>query len=222
VTAVTLQPLHRAIDGRETIMPIDDGLYSRSKLYFFQGDRYIRADAETENIDPGYPAPISNWGWPDGFGANGIDAALYSGSRCYFFRGNRYIRVTRGDTGPGTVDRGYPAPIFRWGWPDGFGANGIDAALYSGSRCYFFRGNRYIRVTRGDTGAGTVDPGYPAPISWWGWPDGFGAQGIDAAFYNRSKSFFIRGDRYIRVTRGDIGPGTVDEGFPRLWSSDWS
>lgn len=44
------------------------------------------------------------------------------------------------------------------------GANGIDAALYSGSKCYFFSGKEYIRVTRGVTGPGTVDPGYPAPI----------------------------------------------------------
>jgi hypothetical protein len=98
-----------------------------------------------------------------------IDAALYSRSKCYFFKGNRYIRVTRGDTGAGTVDSGYPRSISEWGWPGGFGSSGIDAALYSGSKCYFFKGDRYIRVTRGDTGAGTVDPGYPAPISNWGW-----------------------------------------------------
>ena len=67
-------------------------------------------------MDSGYPAPIANWGWPGGFGASGIDAALYSRSKCYFFRGDRYIRVTRGDTGPGTVDAGYPAPISNWGW----------------------------------------------------------------------------------------------------------
>lgn len=103
----------------------------------------------------------------------GIDAALYSGSKCYFFKGNRYIRVTRDDVGPGTVDVGYPAPISNWGWPGGFGAGGIDAALYSGSKCYFFEGDRYVRVTRGDVGPGTVDAGYPAPISNWGWPDGF-------------------------------------------------
>jgi hypothetical protein len=49
----------------------------------------------------------------------------------YFFSGNRYIRVSRGDTGPGSVNSGYPAPISNWGWGS-FGANGIDAALYSG------------------------------------------------------------------------------------------
>ncbi|MEU4195420.1 tyrosinase family protein, partial [Kribbella sp. NPDC026611] len=86
---------------------------------------------------------------------------------------NQYIRVTRGDTGPGTVDPGYPAPTSNWGWPAGFGANGIDAALYSHTKCYFFKDNQYIRVTRGDTGPGTVDPGYPAPTSNWGWPGAF-------------------------------------------------
>jgi hypothetical protein len=159
-----------------TSMAIDAALFSRSKCYFFKGDRYIRVtrgDTGPGTLDPGYPGSIVNWGWPAAFGANGIDAALDSGSKCYFFKGNRYIRVTRGDTGPGTVDPGYPAPISNWGWPAGFGGNGIDAALYSHTKCYFFKGNQYIRVTRGDTGPGTVDPGYPAPISNWGWPAGF-------------------------------------------------
>jgi hypothetical protein len=143
-----------------------------------------------------------------------INAALYSGSRCYFFDGNRYVRVTRGDTGPGWTDHDYPRNISAWGWPSGFGANGIDDALYSGSKCYFFSGNRYIRVTRDDTGPGTVDAGYPKSISAWGWPSGFGANGIDAALYSGSKCYFFSGDRYIRVTRDDTGPGTVDAGYP--------
>jgi hypothetical protein len=99
-------------------------------------------------------------------------ATLYSRTKCYFFSGDQYIRVTRGDTGAGTVDPGYPMNISEWGWGN-FGQQGIDAALYSGSKCYFFAGDRYIRVTRGDTGAGIVDPGYPMNISEWGWPAGF-------------------------------------------------
>jgi Hemopexin len=198
-------------------MAIDEALYSGSRCYFFKGDRYIRVtrgDTGPGTVDSGYPAPISNWAWPAGFGSTGIDAALHSRSKTYFFKGNRYIRVTRGDTGPGTVDPGYPAPISNWGWPAGFGATGIDAALYSRSKSYFFKGNRYIRVTRGEVGPGTVDPGYPAPISNWGWPAGFGSTGIDAALYSGSKTYFFSGDRYIRVTRGETGPGTVDPGYP--------
>ena len=94
--------------------------------------------------------------------------ALFSGTKTYFFCGDQYIRVTRGNTGAGTVDSGYPKNISVWGWGN-FGANGIDAALHSGPKTYFFSGDQYIRVTRGNTGAGTVDSGYPRNISVWGW-----------------------------------------------------
>lgn len=99
--------------------------------------------------------------------------ALFSGSRCYFFSGNEYIRVTRGDTGPGTIDPNYPRNISAWNFPGTFGQNGIDAALHSGSKTYFFSGDQYIRVTRGDTGSGTLDPNYPRNISAWNWPNAF-------------------------------------------------
>jgi hypothetical protein len=46
----------------------------------------------------------------------------------------------------------------------------------SGAKCYFFKGNQYVRVTRGETGPGTADSGYLANISNWGWPAGFGTQ----------------------------------------------
>ena len=189
--------------------------------YFFSGTEYIRVSREDTgagSVNAGYPAPITNWNF-GAFGANGIDAALYSGSKCYFFKGNQYIRMTRGTTGAGTIDPGYPAPISNWGW-GAFGANGIDAALYSGQKCYFFKGNEYIRVTRGETGAGTVDPGYPAPMSNWGW-GAFGANGIDGALYSGSRCYFFKGDQYIRVTRSDYYPGTVDPGYPKN-ISNWN
>jgi hypothetical protein len=149
--------------------------------YFFFGNRYIRVsrgDVGPGSLDAGnYPAPVTNWNW-GAFGANGIDAALYSGSKCYFFKGSQYIRVSRGVTGPGTLDHP-PAPISDWNW-GAFGANGIDAALWSGPVCYFFKDDQYIRVTRGDTGPGKVDKGYPASISHWNWGS-FGANGIDGA-----------------------------------------
>ena len=185
--------------------------------YFFSGNQYIRVTRGQTGPgnppqDPGYPQSISVWGWGS-FGANGIDAALYSGPVCYFFSGNQYIRVTRGYTGPGTVDPGYPKPISTWGW-GAFGANGIDAALYSGPKCYFFSGNQYIRVSRGNTGPGTVDPGYPKPISNWGWGS-FGANGINAALFSESVCYFFSGSEYIRVSRGQTGPGKVDAGYPQ-------
>jgi hypothetical protein len=182
--------------------------------YFFSGEQYIRVTRDEIGpgiVDLGYPAQISNWGWGN-FGKNGIDAALSSGPVDYFFSGNQYIRVTRGDTGAGTVDAGYPQPISNWGWGD-FGKNGIDAALQSGTKCYFFSGKQYIQVTRGNLGAGTVDPGFPAPISSWGWKN-FGKNGIDAALNSGPVDYFFSGDQYIRVTRGDTGVGAVDPGYP--------
>jgi len=152
--------------------------------YFFSGDKYVRVTRGYEGpgtVDAGYPKPIADWGW-ENFGKNGIDAALYSGPVDYFFSGNQYIRVRRADEGAGTVDSGYPMPISEWGWGE-FGKNGIDAALNSGPVDYFFSGEQYIRVRRGDIHPGTVDPGYPAPISNWGWKE-FGVHGIRPALFS--------------------------------------
>jgi hypothetical protein len=141
-------------------------------------------------------------------------AALGSGTKCYFFSGAEYIRVTRGGSCPGVVDRGYPKPIQGvWGW-GAFGQAGIDAALRAVSKCYFFSGDQYIRVTRGDAGPGTVDSGYPKNIDQWGWGL-FGQEGIDAALESGAKSFFFSGTQYIRVTRGNEEPWTIDHGYPK-------
>jgi Hemopexin len=165
---------------------IDTVLYSGSKCYFFKDKEYIRVTRGVDgpgDVDPGYPRPISDWGWGS-FGHNGIDAALWCGDVCYFFRGKQYIRVHRGETDFGTVDTGYPKPISRWGWGS-FGANGIDSALYSGSKCYFFSGTQVIRVSRGDEGRGIIDPDFPQDIHvYFNWPGKFGLKGIDAALYS--------------------------------------
>lgn len=184
--------------------------------YIFSGQEYIRVvrgDADRGYAEHDDPKPIALWNFPGNF-AQGIDAALYSGSKCYFFKGKEYISVTRDVEGPGLVDPGYPRPISDWGWPGTFGRNGIDAALWCGDVCYFFRGKQYIRVRRGEVGPGTVDPGYPKPISNWGWGS-FGINGIDAALYSGSKCYFFSGTQFIRVSRGDEGPGIVDPGFPK-------
>ena len=168
---------------------IDAALYSGSKCYFFKGAHYLRV-TRNDTVGPSQqdfrsPQPISDWGWPKGFGENGIDAALWSGPVCYFFKGTEYIRVTRGDSDFGSVDNGYPQPLSNWNFPKGFGTNGIKAALYSGSVCYFFDGPYYVRVHRGLEGAGYIPKIYPRFIKdVWGWPDGFGDNGIDAALYS--------------------------------------
>ncbi|MCJ1405777.1 hypothetical protein MMC11_009007, partial [Xylographa trunciseda] len=201
------------------------------KVYFFSGSHYIRVtrgETGSGSVDAGYnpPQPISNWQWPhfrDGtaFGAQGIDAALYSGSKCYFFKGPWYVRVTRdGTTNAGQQDFQEPRPISDWGWPklsngQVFGANGIDAALWSGPVCYFFSGNQYIRVTRGDDDFGKTDePGYPKSIeSGWGWAPPF-ANGVKGALPSGLKCYFFSGKEYIRVSRGLELAGFIDPGYP--------
>jgi hypothetical protein len=207
-------------------MGISAALFSGSKCYFFDRARYIRVTRGDEGpgtVDSGYPKPIAQWGWPAGFGQQGIDAALNAGPKCFFFDANRYIRVTRGETGTGTVDAGYPKTITTWAWPGGFGQSGIDAALYSGTKAYFFDGGRYLRVTRGGSEPWPVDDGYPRSIAdVWGWPGRFGRFGIDAALFSGSKCYFFDGNRYIRVTRGDVGPGTVDPGYSKRIHDVWN
>jgi hypothetical protein len=123
---------------------------------------------------------------PELWCVDGIGAALWSGPVTYFFKGTQYIRVTRtSDSDLSGVDEGYPQPISNWNFPGTFGVHGIKGALYSGSVCYFFDGANYIRVHRGLEGAGYVDTGHPrATKDVWGRPDGFGANGIDAALYS--------------------------------------
>ena len=172
---------------------IDAALYSVTKLYFFKGGEYIRltrAEAGGGSLDPGFPVPISHWGWGR-FGQNGIDAALYSGPKLYFFSGGEYIRLTRAEAGGGSLDPGFPVPISHWGWGS-FGQDGIDAALYSRTKLYFFKGGEYIRLTRDDAGGGSLDQGYPQPISNWGWGS-FGMNGIDDALFSGIDSVTIPG-----------------------------
>lgn len=190
--------------------------------YFFSGTEYIRV--VRGDTGPGYidfgPAPISDWKWPAGFGAHGIDAALYSGSVCYFFKDKQYVRVNRGLVGAGCGAIG-PLPISNWKWPGGFGANGIDGALWSGGVCYFFKGNEYIRVTRGDTDFGTTDAGYPKVLTaGWSFPAPF-SNGIKGALPSGSKCYFFNGSQYLRLSRGFEWGGFRDTGYPRP-ITDWN
>jgi len=129
--------------------------------------------------------------------------------------------VTRnGTVNAGQQDFTAPHPISKWGWGT-FGANGIDAALWSGPVTYFFSRTQYIRVTRGDSDFGTIDAGYPQPLSNWGFPEGFGIKGIKGALYSGAVCYFFDRPSYIRVHRGIEGAGYVDPGYPRLIKDVW-
>ncbi|WP_263381434.1 hemopexin repeat-containing protein [Granulicella arctica] len=174
-------------------------LYDETGAYFFNNTEYIRMTRGNEG--PGTldfaPRSIASLGYPAPFNQGPFDAALYSEGYVYFFKGQSYMRCTRSDGQLGPHDPGYPTNIAPWGWEGAadFGGptGGISAALNSGGVDYFFEKfnpktyavQRYIRVTRGETGPGTVDAGYPQPITNWGWRAGFpGPQGVTGALFS--------------------------------------
>jgi hypothetical protein len=190
------------------------------RIYFFQGDQYVRFSSVSSGMDAGYPKALSE-GWnglPDPF-QSGIQAALWrkSNGKIYFFRGDKYVRLTGT-----TVDPGYPKPIAD-GWPglpEPF-QKGIDAALmhHDNGRIYFFKGKEYVRYTNVSSG---IDAGYPKLISE-GWP-GLSEEfhnGVHAALWRGSNSkvyLFSRPDRrtltsYARFST--VGQA-VDSGYPRF------
>jgi hypothetical protein len=145
---------------------------SNGKIYFFNGDSYIRIDGGTSTMDPGYPLPIAgNWpGLPEEFN-EGIDAAFWreSNNKIYLFKGSEYVRL---NTETLVVDAGYPKPIAgNWqGVPASF-TSGIDAALMrrDNHKIYFFKGAQYVRI---DGETSVMDTGYPAWIdkNWMPFP----------------------------------------------------
>jgi hypothetical protein len=195
-----------------------------SKIYFFTRREYIRFSDSGNgqgSQDNGYPKTIDLWNLPSTFDKRGIDSAFQSGNKAYFFSDNEYIRLHRNSNGSFVVDAGYPKPLAIWDFPEEFGKHGINASFQSGNKAYFFSGDQYIRVTRGNTGPGTVDAGYPKSIAIWDFPEEFGKHGINAAFQSGNKAYFFSGNQYICITRGNTGPGTVDAGYPRQ-ISNWA
>lgn len=135
------------------------------------------------------------------FGENGIDAVVEWGEKVYFFDGPLYLRVSvAGDSGPGRLDRGFPRAIDPfWNFPDGFGANGIDAATVSRestNEYLFFSGGRYIRVRRtGPTGPGRLLTPHPQSDERFLPP---GPTGMNAAMrWGVEEAHFFRGTSYL-------------------------
>jgi peptidyl-Lys metalloendopeptidase len=163
---------------------------------------------------------------PSGF-AGSFDAALNGGGpfagKCYFFKGDKYIRY---DWSSDRADSGYPKNIAA-NWhdlPAGFKSN-FDAAIngqgpFSG-KCYFFKGDKYIRY---DWGSDRCDPGYPKSIdaNWHNLPAGFKSN-FDAAINGggpfAGKCYIFKGDSYIRY---DWQTDRTDPGYPKKTADFWS
>lgn len=179
------------------------------KCYFFKGDKYIRYDWSGDKADPGYPKSIdANWhNLPAGFKSN-FDTALngrgpFSG-KCYFFKGDKYVRY---DWGADRADSGFPKKIadFWRDLPAGFRDN-FDAAINGNGpwagKCYFFKGENYIRY---DWQNDRTDPGYPKKTAdfWNCLPTSFTGS-YDAALEGdkqfAGRGYFFKGTNYIRYS----------------------
>jgi hypothetical protein len=87
--------------------------WTNGKVYFFHGSQYVRYDIAADNVDPGYPLPISGY-WP-GVWSSGIEYAFTAGpaNDIYFAKGTQY---TRFDMATNHTDVGYPFNIVGF-WP---------------------------------------------------------------------------------------------------------
>ncbi|MEM7130901.1 MAG: hemopexin repeat-containing protein [Chloroflexota bacterium] len=126
------------------------------KLFLVHKNKYIRIDIGTNEIDEGYPRPLSE-GWP-GLPFDRLDAAIFDDPKSlYFFNGNHYARY---DLATRSFGDEYPELITkRWA---GVTFDRIDAAMSWGpEKAYFFRGEQHIRY---DMVTYRADPGYPKSI----------------------------------------------------------
>ena len=166
------------------------------KAFFFRNDRYVRYDWNTNQVDPGYPAPLSLWELPAPF-QTGIRAALNGEGpqqdMTYFFRGDQYATY---DWPTGAVSG--PSPLSALNLPTDFAtgfSTAINGPLGSG-KAYFFRGNRYVRY---DWQLNQIDPGFPAALDDWNLPRFFEG-GLHAALNGegpyQGSAYFFRGPKY--------------------------
>ncbi|KAB1255487.1 Matrix metalloproteinase-17 [Camelus dromedarius] len=150
---VSLQPaqMHRFWRGLPLHLDSVDAVYERTsdhKIVFFKGDRYwVFKD---NNVEEGYPRPISDFGLPPG----GVDAAFSwaHNDKTYFFKDQlhwRYDEHTR------RMDPGHPARSPPW---RGVPSTLDDAMRWSDGAAYFFRGKEYWKVLDSEL---EVAPGYP-------------------------------------------------------------
>ncbi|NXO75008.1 MMP17 protein, partial [Sitta europaea] len=154
---VSLQPaqIHRFWRGLPLNLDSLDAVYERTsdhKIVFFEGDRYwVFKD---NNVEEGYPRPISDFGLPLG----GIDAAFSwaHNDKTYFFKDNLYWRY---DDHERRMDPGYPSEATLW---KGIPSPLDDAMRWSDGASYFFKGKEYWKVLDSEL---EVRPGYPQSIA---------------------------------------------------------
>ena len=155
----------------------------------------------------------------------GIDAMYVApNGRTYIIKENFYARLGFGRIDPFTMDSGYPRLINLGGWgalKNNFSKR-FDSLFNCGDRSltYATSGSNYIRYS--GRWAAEIDSGYPKPIKGhWGNLDPNFLMGFDSGCNIKSyeKTYLTKGKFYVRYS--DDYCLNVDQGYPKLISSNW-
>ena len=209
------------------------------QTFIFSGDQYVRySDDSYEYVDDGYPKAITSLVNEEKlpnleneaknkiaeFIQHGIDAAIgdTENSNVYLFKDKQYLSFQDPDA---IAISNQDEDKISWGKIDNpFTDNDtfISAAFISPSgQLFLFKGDRYIRYS--DLEQEYVDEGFPKPIkdNWGNLPNhplNFEA-GIDGAFVFEGKTYFIKGDDYVRYS--DPTYQLIDRIYPQKFKYRW-
>ncbi|MEU4421777.1 hemopexin repeat-containing protein [Actinoplanes sp. NPDC024001] len=200
---------------------VDATLVTGTHTYLFAGDQVVRyTGADYSRVDDGFPRTLAAAlpvelgvaDLPAGFRA-GVDAAFRApDGSTYLFAGDRFLHAAGGDASVAAL-------AGAWGMPrNEFRDTGLQAAFVASTgELYAFSGSQYARYRLGEFG--TVEDGYPRPISaGFDLPDDF-ADGIDGAFTLDGRTYLARGDRYVRFSDGH---DAADRTFPQRFADRWA
>ena len=201
---------------------------SRSQTFLFSGEQYVRYSPDGydygyetyQYVDDGYPKNISNFADSeesiqlriDDTFKYGIDAAMTGADgNIYLFKGDKYLS---------SAENGSKDITSKWGRiKNNFTSQSIDAGFASDdSKMYLFKGDQYIRYT--ESNQKYVDEGFPKSIkdNWGNLPVYF-EQSLDGAFALEGKTYFIKGDEYVRYS--DASYQQIDSIYPQQFKDRW-
>ena len=184
------------------------------KTYLFSGDQYFRySDSFYVHVDEGFPRMIAGnlaaelklKDFPAEF-ERGLDTVFVgTDGRVYFFKDKNYYF-----SGSGIK------PIAgKWGLVKNLFAEsaGLDAIFNApDGKLYAFKGGQYTRYSNSDNPY--ADEGFPLSIkdNWGNLPVYFENE-IDGAFVFEGRTYFTKGDTYVRYSRRDFR--AIDPIYPQ-------
>ncbi|MCB0850618.1 MAG: hypothetical protein KDD63_00125, partial [Bacteroidetes bacterium] len=197
----------------------DDG-----QVFLFSGDQYIRYSEENyEYVDDGYPKTIAN-GLAEEVGMSDIPVefhydldAIFRGKdgNYYLFKDQSFYKTNSEEALPVSTSWGKGNNPFMSNPED----QSVDAAFIApDGKLYVFKGSQYVRYCHLEQEY--VDEGFPLPIkdNWGDMPTDY-ETAIDAAFVFGGKTYFVKGEEYIRYSNRDYT--YIDSIYPQKFPYRW-